>query len=116
MLSFMGNSLYILKNIKYHYMDKKEIFKYIDAGATTYDTKSWLVNNAKYCIEHLKIGRSKLFIWEGDRLVTNSSVRYMVEPSKFGLHEINKITKIGRGMYNMEIIPDDQIKVGELYK
>lgn len=97
-------------------MYKNEILNYLTDRAATYNTEKRYVSNAKYCVERLNTGETKLFVWERERVDSCGSVHYCADPRNFGLLEITKVTKVGRGMYNMEVIPVEDIKTGVTYK
>lgn len=97
-------------------MKKNEVFAYIDATAKTNGTDERRAANARACISLLKTGDTKLLVWEADRVSVCSGVSYCADPKKFDTKGITRVTKVGRGKYEIETIDSKLLESGKIYK
>ena len=97
-------------------MKKKEVLEYIDATAKANGTNQRLVSNARVCVSQLNVGDTELLVWEADRVSACSSIRYCADPKKFDAKGITKVTKVGRGEYEVEEIDRESLESSKIYK
>lgn len=97
-------------------MNEKEFFDLLDKIAEVHDTAPVLVNFAKYYLSKLKSGKSQMMVWEKNRVDVCASVAFTMDPTKIGVYEITKVTRLGNGEYDAEFIRVDQIELNKIYK
>lgn len=97
-------------------MKKQELLEHIGATAKVNSTNERDVANARVCISLLKIGDTKLVVWEADRVSVCSAVSWCDDPKKFNVKGITKVTKVGRGKYEIEDINRESLEARKIYK
>lgn len=97
-------------------MKKQELLEHIGATAKANSTNERDVANARVCISLLKIGDTKLVVWEADRVSVCSAVSWCDDPKKFDAKGITRVTKVGRGKYEIENIDRKSLEARKIYK